>query len=380
MFETRLHMTQISCLSGLTPAQFLRKHWQKRPLLARGAFPGIGELMAPRDIFELARDERLQSRLVTCYDGIWDVEHGPFTRRTLQQLPSRGWALLVQGLNHAVREAAALLEQFTFLPHARLDDLMVSLAPPGGGVGPHFDSYDVFLLQGPGTRRWQISGQRDLALIPDIPLRILQRFHPAQDWQVATGDSLYLPPRYAHDGVALTQCITYSVGFRAPSAQELGQRFLEFLQDELALDGMYADPDLKPLRGAGAITPAMVTKVAKMLDGIRWNTPDVARFLGAYLTEPKPHIVFERPERPLTAARFTARGRDRGVRLALTTQMLYAGHDVFINGERISVPATAARLIRQLADRRSVPPGTRWDKWSATTLYDWYRCGYIETA
>ncbi len=365
-------------LAGLTVAEFLRRHWQKRPFLARGALPECGKLVQRRELLELATREDLESRLVQRQGRRWQVRHGPFDRRELQRLPRSGWTLLVQGVNHALPAAQRLLDGFSFIPYARLDDLMVSYAPPGGGVGPHFDNYDVFLLQGEGRRRWRVSRQRDLELVAGAPLRILRRFRPAREWILETGDMLYLPPRCAHDGIAMGgDCITYSIGFRAPDAQELGTRFLDYLQDRLRLSGIYADPGLEPARHPGRLGDDMVRNALEVLQRIRWNGGDVAHFLGCHLTEPKPHVVFSRPLRPQSERAFTTRMAGTGVRLALPTRMLFRGATIFINGEACPVGAAAARLLSKLADRRSLPPRSRPDRESVQLLYQWYRVGYI---
>jgi 50S ribosomal protein L16 3-hydroxylase len=365
-------------LAGLTVAEFLHRHWQKRPLLVRGALPECGKLIRRKELLELATREDLESRLVQRQGRRWQVRHGPFDRRELQRLPRSGWTLLVQGVNHALPAAQHLLDGFSFIPYARLDDLMVSYAPPGGGVGPHFDNYDVFLLQGEGRRRWRVSRQRDLEMVAGAPLKILRRFRPAQEWILETGDMLYLPPRCAHDGVAMDgDCITYSIGFRAPDAQELGARFLDYLQDRLRLSGIYADPGLVPARHPGRLGDDMVRHAQAVLQRIRWNGGDVAQFLGCHLTEPKPHVVFSRPPRPRSARAFTTRLASAGVHLALPTRMLFRGATVFINGEARRVGTPASRLLSQLADRRSLPPRSRPDREAAQLLYQWYRDGYI---
>ena len=174
--------------------------------------------------------------------------------------------------------------------------------PPGGGVGPHFDSYDVFLLQGEGRRRWQISSQRDLALVPDAPLKILSRFRASREWTLAAGDMLYLPPRCAHDGVALDECITYSIGFRAPSAQDLCGRFLEFLQDRLDAPQLYTDPRLKPTRHPAEINSQLTQGLLRLLDNARWSRDDLLQFIGEDLS------AWRKP----------------GLRLAVTHQLVHA--------------------------------------------------------
>jgi 50S ribosomal protein L16 3-hydroxylase len=365
-------------LAGLPAADFLRRYWQKKPLLARAALPQCTRLITREELFTLAGRDDLESRLVTRAHGRWQVAHGPFSWRRLSRLPHSGWTLLVQGVNHVVPAARDLLREFAFIPYARFDDVMVSYAPPGGGVGPHFDSYDVFLLQVAGTRRWDISRQRDLSLIENAPLKLLRRFRAQRRWRVGPGDLIYLPPRIAHDGVAVSECMTASVGFRAPSAQELGLRFLEFLQDRLQLDGMYADPDLKPADHPARIGNEMVRRMRSMLDRIDWSASDVLEFIGCYLTEPKPHVFFTPPRPALTAAAFARRAARCGIELSGKTQMLYHGTRIFVNGERVDAGPRAAALLMRLADHRRLAPPLALDSEAASALYQWYRAGYIE--
>ena len=367
-----------SFLAGLTRSEFMRRHWQKEPLLARNALPDYADAVTRETLFDLATRDNVESRIVSRRGGRWNVRHGPFTPDELARLPRRDWTLLVQGVEQSMPQASRLMSEFAFIPYARLDDVMVSYAAPGGGVGPHFDSYDVFLLQGSGTRRWQVSRQRDLELVADAPVKILARFLPEQEWIVQPGDLLYLPPQYAHDGVAIDECITYSIGFRAPAAQELAGHFLDFLHDRLELEGRYADPDLVPTRNPGRLPPQMVERAAAVLDSLRWSRPDVERFMGAYLTEPKAHVVFESPARGLTAAAFARRTKMRGLRLALPTRMLVAGKDVYINGERHEAPRASLKLFAGLADDRELEPPVTGDTNALALLYGWYLAGYIE--
>ena len=371
-----LHMNT-NCFLRLTPAQFLRRHWQKKPLLVRGALTEYASFIDRAGLCELAARDDVVSRLVMRTRAGWEVRHGPFKPALLRKLPPRGWSLLVQGVNHVVPRAASLLQEFRFLPYARLDDIMVSYAPPGGGVGPHFDSYDVFLLQGHGTRRWSVSAQRDLELVPDAPLRILERFHADDEWLVEPGDLLYLPPRCAHDGVALDDCITISIGFRAPSTAEITARFLEHLQDTREPQGRYADPSLAPAAHPAQIGADMVKKFARMLEAIRWSRSDVTRFAGVYLTEPKPHIVFERPSRPLARSGFIRAATRHGVRLAPTSLMLFRGRTFFINGESCPVDAPTARMLRRLADDRRLTLPLDCEAAALDLLHEWYRAGYL---
>lgn len=368
-------------LAGLTAREFMRRHWQKQPLLARGALPEYAtrKRITKDELFALAERDDVESRLLARRGAQWTVHHGPFSRRQLERMPQRNWTLLVQGVDQTLPQASGLLREFSFLPHARLDDVMVSYAAPGGGVGPHFDSYDVFLVQGAGERRWRIGSQPDLALVPDLPLKILERFEPEQEWTVQPGDLLYLPPHYAHDGIAVGECITYSVGFRAPAAGELATAFLDFLQDRLEVDGRYADPDVTPTRAPGRLPGRIVDYAARITDRLRWSRTDVERFVGAYLTEPKDNVVFEPPRRPLTPEAFVKRAQARGVRLAPATRMLVSNGDAYINGER-HVPARRAMApIEALANARELPPGFGGAS-ASSLLYHWYAAGYIELA
>jgi len=282
-------------LGGHAPATFLRRFWQKEAHLVRSAVPGFAGLFTREALFALAGRGDVESRLVVRSRGSWKMDHGPFPRAHFKALPATGWTLLVQGVNLHSDAADALLRRFAFLPYARLDDLMVSYAAPGGGVGPHFDSYDVFLLQGEGRRRWRYGRQVDLSLKPGLPVKILRRFTPEMDAVLAPGDMLYLPPSYAHDGVALDACTTYSIGFRAASRNEIAKAFLDHLRDELALDGRFADPDLKPSDEPARIAEPMQRRVDSILRGIRWDRAATARFLGIFLSEPKPDVYFDPP-------------------------------------------------------------------------------------
>jgi 50S ribosomal protein L16 3-hydroxylase len=370
-------MLKNRAIAGLPARRFLRDHWQKKPMLLRGALPECSEIATPGVLFELAARDDMESRLVQRGRRGWQVRHGPFDRSDLRRLPRSGWTLLVQGINHALPAARRLLEAFSFIPYSRFDDVMASYAPPGGGVGPHYDHYDVFLLQGEGRRRWRISRQRDLALVAGAPLRILRRFRAAREWLVEPGDLLYLPPRCAHDGIAVDGCITYSIGFRAPHAQELAAGFLDYLQDHVRLSGFYEDPGLEPPRHPARLGDDMVQAARAVLKRVRWTGADVARFLGRHLTEPKAHVVFPRPHRPMSAGAFAARAARGGLRLALPTRMLFRGRTLFINGEAGETGARAGRLLSRLADRRALPGGTHLDPESAAVLHRWYRSGYI---
>ena len=366
-------------LGGLSPKNFLRDYWQKKPLLVRGALPGFQGLLTPGGLIDLACCEDAQSRLITQKNGKWEVRHGPFTARNISRLPKKHWTLLVQDVNHFLPEARELLLQFNFIPHARLDDLMVSYAPEGGGVGPHFDSYDVFLLQGTGSRHWQISAQQDKELVMNAPLKILRDFRPEQEWMLEPGDMLYLPPGYAHNGVAADDhCMTYSVGFRAPTYQELATQFLIYLQDNSEIEGIYHDPDIRLQSRPGLINADMLHQAVVALDKIRWDRTDVERFLGSYLTEPKPHVFFTPPLHPWTQQEFACELEKGKLQLNLRSRMLCSGKYIFVNGEVSEVGPTARRVLGELADYLALPGGEGFDDEALELLYQWYLYGYID--
>jgi len=357
----------------------MRRHWQKEALLVRSAMAGFEGFVARDDLFALAMRDDVESRLVRKERGRWSLVRGPLSRTLLRRLPPRDWTLLVQGVNLHVREADALLRKFAFISYARLDDVMVSYAAPGGGVGPHVDAYDVFLLQGLGRRRWRYGRQDDHAFRPDLPLRILRRFTPSHDAVLGPGDMLYLPPQYAHDGIALEACTTYSIGFRAPSANELARAFLDLLHDHLCLPGDYRDPDLAPTREPARIDRSMLARVERMLRAVRWGRDDVQRFLGLWLSEPKPTVFFDQPAPALTRAAFARRACREGICLDRRTQLLYDEERVYINGDEVKRdPADA--LITTLANARCLAPAAFAQASTAALdlVHDWYRNGYLQ--
>jgi 50S ribosomal protein L16 3-hydroxylase len=365
-----------SLLNGAAAARFLHRYWQKRPLLIRRAMPEFRRIASWNDLVALAMRDDVESRLVLRERGRWTLTHGPFHRSDLKALPERNWTLLVQGANLHLKAADALLRAFSFIPHARLDDLMVSYAAPGGGVGPHFDSYDVFLLQGEGRRRWRIGRQRDLTLKPGLPLKILTRFHPEHECVLESGDMLYLPPAFAHDGVAIEACSTCSIGFRAPSAQELAIGFLDWLRDRVAIGGRYGDPDLAPASEPARIGRGLRSYAVTVLAQLAWDDRAVARFLGAYLTEPKPLVAFTPPRRPLALRAFATRAAKRGLRLDSGSQLLYDGTHLFINGDALRPPASARATLRRLANMRELPREAIEHE-ALRLLYRWYRDGLL---
>jgi 50S ribosomal protein L16 3-hydroxylase len=352
-------------LGGLSAQEFLRRHWQKRPLLVRGALPGWRGAASRAELRRLAARPDVESRFVQRSGARWRAEHGPFARLALR----RNSTLLVNGVNLHLAAADRLLRAFDFLPQARLDDVMVSWAAPGGGVGPHFDSYDVFLVQAAGRRVWRLARPRAWRLAAGAPLKLIEGFVAEDEYLVEPGDLLYLPPGWGHDGVALDDCLTCSVGLRAPQGEELAAAFLDWLHERGLPGAAYRDPGLRPARRGAELPRAMVAHARAVLARIRWSGADVERFLGRYLTSPKPHVVFAPPRRPLARGAFARRLRRSAVLLDAKTQMLYRGARLYVNGEEAGSP----RGLRALADRRrALVPAARAD-----LIYEWYRAGYL---
>jgi 50S ribosomal protein L16 3-hydroxylase len=300
-------------------------------------------------LFELAAQDEVQSRLVI-QDGVsWRLKHGPFQRRALPPLKRPSWTLLVQGVDLHQELAHALVQAFRFVPDCRLDDLMISYATDGGGVGPHFDSYDVFLLQVQGSRRWRIGRQKDLSLQAGVPLKILADFAPEQEFLLEAGDMLYLPPRYAHDGVAVGgDCMTYSIGFRSAQRDELAREMLQRLADDALArvgEARYPDPKQGAVATPGAIPEALTDFARQALAAALKDDKALPRLMGEYLTEPKSQVWFE------TCDKFRLTD---GVLLDRRTRMMYDPHHVFINGESYRASGADARLMRRLADARSL--------------------------
>jgi 50S ribosomal protein L16 3-hydroxylase len=337
---------QSRLLGDRTPREFLRHYWQKRPLFVRRALPGFAGVVTEKTLAQLAARDDVESRIVERHGKHRETRHGPFTKVTAH---SSGWTLLVSGVNLHVDGAHALLQRFSFVPQARLDDVMVSYATPGGGVGPHVDFYDVFLLQGPGRRAWRVENKRFVA---------------------EAGDLLYLPPGVRHDGVALERCFTYSIGFRAPRGAELGAAFLDWLHERGLPQADYREPRLAPASHPARIPAALIVFAKTVVDRIRWSHRDVERFLGEYLSEPKPHVVFA----PRAAGRPIARSR---VRLDKKTRLLYRGGRFYINGESVAVKRSSVPILRELADRRTAEGARLAGAGLAGLISKWHRLGYL---
>ncbi|MDA8109573.1 MAG: cupin domain-containing protein [Betaproteobacteria bacterium] len=364
-------------LGGMSPRLFMRRHWQKRALLVRAALPGFQGVLDRGALFALAARDDVESRLVERTGGRWRVTQGPLSAPRLRRTASSGWTLLVHGVNLHLAAADRLLRRFAFLPQARLDDVMVSYAAPGGGVGPHVDSYDVFLLQGAGRRVWRIARPRRYALEPDAPLELIAGFVPEEEYLLEPGDLLYLPPGWAHDGVALEACFTYSIGFRAPHGAELAAAFLDYLHEHALPRGEYRDPELRPARRPAHIGSDMLAKAAALLARLRWSQRDVERFLGEYLTTPKPQVVFARPRRAPSRAAFATRLARCDALLDPKTQLLYRAARFYLNGEAFAPGPAQRAALAVLADRRRAAGRTLARAGLCDLLFDWYRSGFL---
>lgn len=387
--------TPLQLLNNLTPSEFLAEYWQKKPLLIKNAIPNFKGLLSPEELAGLACEDDIQSRIVEYIKGKWHAHHGPFDAGDFAKLPDQpskehNWTLLVQSVNHYLPEACSLLQQFNFIPHVRLDDLMVSYAPDGGGVGPHFDSYDVFLLQGQGKRLWRISEQSDLTLVEGAPLRILKNFDTVQEWLLEAGDMLYLPPHLAHWGIAVSDggkdCMTYSIGFRAPKNQELATEFLGFMQDkfnqeQIMFDGIYQDADLTLQKHPAEIGKKMINAVSENLQKIKWTDELVSEFIGTYLSEPKTDVVFD-GNKKISLRAFSEKLSTLGITLDLKSLMLFSDNCFFLNGEMINFTDTSATILKILADNRRIVGEDlkAYQPINSTLLqqlYDWYIAGYL---
>lgn len=285
----------LQLLGGITAREFLRDYWQKKPLLIRQAIPDFESPIDADELAGLALEEEVESRLVIEHgERPWELRRGPFTEDTFSTLPEREWTLLVQAVDQFVPEVAELLEQFRFLPSWRIDDVMISFAAPGGSVGPHFDNYDVFLLQAHGKRNWKI-GQMcssESPMLQHADLRILAEFEESAEWVLEPGDMLYLPPRLAHFGIAEDDCMTYSVGFRAPSAAEVLTHFTDFLAQYLTDEERYTDADAQPVSDPHQIQSDALDRLKSLLAEHMSDERMLLTWFGQFMTEPRhPELI-----------------------------------------------------------------------------------------
>ncbi len=384
---------------GRSPKDFMREYWHKKPLLVKKAIPAfdmastngqvLGSPISHEELFAMANDADEQNRIIKSKP--WGYCNGPFKKKDIPSIHSPNWTLLLQGMEARHSSAAKVLSWFRFIPDARLDDLMISVAGPGGGVGPHFDSYDVFLIQMSGRRLWRISEQADLSLNPKLPLKILKNFQPEQEWVLEPGDMLYLPPHVAHDGISLDAgCQTWSVGFRATSYKELLQEGLwhlaEMLEGMPELEKHYADPMQKAIRQPENLPNELILQLENHLKKLKLNTgklllPGIA----AYLTEPKPQAFFTGPEKPLTLAQFNKTIQKLHLIRHPKTRILRLKREIFCNGEnmtknqpkniQIAWQALASKKpLQNLLNPSNLPKN---ELNSSNSLYEAYLSGWL---
>lgn len=361
-----------SVLADMTPATFMAKHWQRKPALIRQAVPHAAQVLSRQALFALAERPEVESRLIQGQGEHWQMRSGPLKRRALPPIAQPNWTLLVQGVDQLDPRAYELLQQFRFLPDARLDDIMISWASEGGGVGPHFDSYDVFLLQLHGKRQWRIGRQADLSLKPNMPLKILADFQPEQTFVLEPGDMLYLPPNWAHDGTALGgDCMTLSVGFKAPAraglAAEVLLRMAEMYEDEQ----LYTDKGAEPTTAPGEMPNGLLAFAQDAVTRLVRDPKALACALGEVMTEPKPNVYFDAPEQAWD-------GRS-DLHVCPTSRMLYDKHHVFINGESFQAAGLDAKIIKNVANKKyiSVADINALSDAAQDLVLEWYEAGWL---
>ena len=335
---------------------FLKKYWQKKPLLIRDAIKNFKSPITEKDLFRIAQNENAISRLIEFKRGIWQVKYGPFKKLDLPKKINTPWTILVQNMNHHLPFAESFLNLFKFIPYARLDDLMVSFATKKGSVGPHFDSYDVFLFQAKGEREWKISEQKKFSLDKKSAIKIITNFKVKNTWVLKPGDLLYLPPNVGHWGVSQSDdCLTYSIGFRAPGTFEIQSKFLDFIQDNLITNknNLYRDPNLNLQKNPAEINSNMIKKIQRIVNQLRWNTNSINNFIGQLLTEPIEGAVFE-TSKSMTAEVFIKDLIKKPLKLNPKTRMLFIKNNFFINGELIEADKKSIMYLKQLANDREI--------------------------
>jgi len=352
------------CNTLLSQQDFLEQYWQKKPLLIRQAFTDFKSPLSPDELAGLACEEEVESRLIEEHGvkGKWQVTRGPLMEEDFARLPKTHWTMLVQDVDKHLPELQTLLDPFRFIPDWRRDDLMISYAPKFGSVGPHTDSYDVFLLQAMGTRQWQIMNQpiHEAVLIDGIDLQILKEFKADKTWELQPGDMLYLPPHIAHHGVALDECMTFSFGFRAPKQVELLDSLVNTLLEKALAKGLYSDPDLSLSQHKAEINPQAVARVKQLLhQTIDEADPVLASALAKFVTESKPSLVnlaAEFATEPMTIEDIN-RLFERGEQLQRNAYYRFAwlknasGGELFMAGEAYAVDESGMPFLALMTER-----------------------------
>lgn len=346
---------------------FLRDYWQKRPLLIRNPWGQWANPLEPDELAGLACEEAVESRLILHDgEGLGDrsVEHGPFSETQFEGLGQSPWTLLVQAVDHHVPDVATLLDPFRFIPNWRIDDVMVSYATDGGGVGPHFDQYDVFLVQGLGRRRWRVGPACDsrTPLLPHEDLRLLADFEATDEWILEPGDILYVPPRVAHDGIAVgDDCMTYSIGFRAPARSELLEQWCDDLVEQMEDDDRYEDPAIARQDNPGELTAPALARLHAITIEKLLDRDAFARWFGQYNSRRKYPDMDWRPDTPVeveTVRALVTEGapllRNAASRFAFIRQA-ESSLLLFADGESFACAEECAAFAERLCARDQVP-------------------------
>jgi 50S ribosomal protein L16 3-hydroxylase len=351
-------------LGKLSPTQFLKRYWQKKPLLIRSAFDPFPDVISPDELAGMCCDPQIESRLILERGGKipWELRKGPFKPSMFKKLPKTHWTFLVNGVDRFVPGVHDLLDQFSFIPFWRIDDVMMSYAVDQGNVGAHVDNYDVFLVQVAGRREWRIEDKAVLGddFVPDLPIRLLKRFKPSHTWILEPGDMLYLPPRFAHHGIAQgTDCVTMSVGFRAPSMADLVNSVSSAALSRVDENVRYTDPELS-LQHPGAITPKTLEKVQALIQKEIFNPAGFSDWFGRFVTESYADVEFPAPRKPLPSTTVkkllksaSSIARVEGARLAFIEDSRRAIR-LFANGSVLKLEGEAAELGKLLASRISL--------------------------
>ena len=335
---------------------FLKNYWQKKPLLIKNAILNFESPITESDLFTIAQNEEAVSRLIEYKQDIWQVKYGPFKKSDLPKKTNIPWTILVQNINHYLPFAESFLNLFKFIPYARLDDLMISYATKKGSVGPHFDSYDVFLFQAQGIREWKISDQKKFTLDKKSSIKIITNFKSKNSWVLKPGDMLYLPPNIGHWGISQSDdCLTYSIGFRAPATFEIQSKFLDFIQDHLIANEneIYKDPNLAPQKNPAEISSNMTKAMRNIVDRLRWDKSSINHFIGQLLSEPIESSIFE-TRKPLSLKAFEKRIVNKTLKLNSKTRMLFIKNNFYVNGEFIKIDKKYTSFLKQLANDREI--------------------------
>ena len=353
-------------LENFDKETFLRDYWQQKPLLIKNPWREWINPLEPDELAGLACEDGIEARLIVQQRSKWLLEHGPLPEQRFAKLPKKNWTLLVQAVDHYVPEVAELLDEFRFIPNWRIDDVMVSYAADGGGVGAHFDQYDVFLIQGLGKRLWQVGAVCDHAtpLLPHDELRLLKDFSAEQEWLLEPGDILYLPPRYAHNGVAIgTDCMTYSIGFRAPARSELLAHFCDDVLSNLNDDDRFTDTQRALPQHAGEIAAGDLDRLHRMATEKLLDADRFQHWFGRHSTTPKYPDHVSPPQRPITAKQLQTHLsagslllRNPASRLAFVRNA--HGITLFADGEAFVGDKEIIAFVEQLCAQMSISADT----------------------